>query len=68
MKLNGTYRIGWFQGNSDFLHGYGMRVNGEDITEGLFERNIWRLNIDIVSTYESTDYISHKILFQAYLI
>ena len=38
VKLNGTYRIGWFQGNCDFLHGYGLKVDSKSKIEGLFER------------------------------
>jgi len=57
VKLNGTYRIGWFQGNCDYLHGYGLKVDSKSKIEGLFERDE-RKEKEQLLLYETDDLIA----------
>ena len=55
--------MGWFQGNSKYLHGYGMKFNTMEKQEGLFERGSFRKSKEQVMTYDGeNELIAHKIM------
>ena len=45
-----------------------MRVNGEEITVGLFERNAYQVSHDLIVTYDTEDYIAQKLMLKAYIV
>ena len=55
MNLNNTF--GWFQGNSDRIHGYGK---SEDGTAGLYESGVQAIDSNLITQYDAKNNFKAK--------